>query len=706
MQSLRPDLNERLAREMKGHFVGSMDPDPFLNQFLPLDPAIEPVHISRKIKSHFRKTANSAEGEMYNKFVKTMKPYIPGLVFYDTHASPDTERDGLKPDCGVYLANDLPAANKRTDFSKLTTFVEFKGIENYDPFTDPEDLDNMPPDFSFENNGKQNTKNRGQIGAYSAAISGSQFRVHVFSVSVCGPTARFIRWDRTGAVVTRRFNYTTEPHLLVGFFRRYSQASLSERGYDLSVIPATDEEVAMMDDATKEKMKADNKHHREFRKMLVPDRTDPGLEKPVLVSFPPRYSCRSPFSRSTRPMLAFDLTEKELHFLKDFWRADVDGIDKEGDIYQLLKSKGVSNIAPFGMGNDVRNHATVADVWASKDLPWLTPTNRLVPLRHYRMTLRVVYRRLNDFKSSHEFISAIADAMEAHDEAFFKAKILHRDISVGNIMIGPNGKGVLLDWDLCLNRAKNPQPPRRPSRTGTWQFMSIALLEKRSAYHDIEDDRESAFWLILWIALRFTNNVIPEDARNNFSKLMKAFDEVFVHDDGTTSGGSAKSTFLLRYESQKIGFTDRKELETLLEELAAVLGVRYHNRPPQTSFVTLQEIEDNLKLNPQSQLMQKVRDDSPAYIYKNRAEKLKEKGWFVKTIRMYLDKGQWPLDPPVPQPVLTSKTDVPNSIGTSKRKLDEIEQTLDADERVLKSARLFTESYASRSQSRANNSHS
>ena len=32
---------------------------------------------------------------------------------------------------------------------------------------------------------------------------------------------------------------------------------------------------------------------------------------------------------------------------------------------------------------------------------------------------------------------------------FEKAKLLHRDASPGNIMIGRDGKGRLNDWDLC-----------------------------------------------------------------------------------------------------------------------------------------------------------------------------------------------------------------------------------------------------------------
>ena len=37
----------------------------------------------------------------------------------------------------------------------------------------------------------------------------------------------------------------------------------------------------------------------------------------------------------------------------------------------------------------------------------------------------------------------------AHDDAFFKAGILHRAISTGNIIYLAEGRGLLVDWDLC-----------------------------------------------------------------------------------------------------------------------------------------------------------------------------------------------------------------------------------------------------------------
>jgi len=100
--------------------------------------------------------------------------------------------------------------------------------------------------------------------------------------------------------------------------------------------------------------------------------------------------------------------------------------------------------------------------------------------RHYRMGFLTVGRSLLRFKSSHEYVSAIADAMEgehifltrgiiiyhlsAHQCALVKAGILHCDISVGNILIDKDGRGLLIDWDLCA-QVDSHVLPRRCGRT-------------------------------------------------------------------------------------------------------------------------------------------------------------------------------------------------------------------------------------------------
>ncbi|KAG1846352.1 hypothetical protein C8R48DRAFT_616437, partial [Suillus tomentosus] len=88
----------------------------------------------------------------------------------------------------------------------------------------------------------------------------------------------------------------------------------------------------------------------------------------------------------------------------------------------------------------------------------------------------------------------------AHQDAYTNAKILHRDLSVGNIVIY-RGKGFLIDWDLA--KLLTIQGPRQTTRTGTWQFMSAHLVKNIHAIHNVEDDLESSLYVVLWTALMF-----------------------------------------------------------------------------------------------------------------------------------------------------------------------------------------------------------
>ncbi|KAI9508683.1 hypothetical protein F5148DRAFT_979496, partial [Russula earlei] len=61
-----------------------------------------------------------------------------------------------------------------------------------------------------------------------------------------------------------------------------------------------------------------------------------------------------------------------------------------------------------------------------------------------------------------------------HTEAYNKAKFLHWDVSTGNILITPDGSGLLINWDL--SKKVDVDLLRQQSRMGTWQFISTALL--------------------------------------------------------------------------------------------------------------------------------------------------------------------------------------------------------------------------------------
>ena len=36
------------------------------------------------------------------------------------------------------------------------------------------------------------------------------------------------------------------------------------------------------------------------------------------------------------------------------------------------------------------------------------------------------------------------------DAAYEDAKVLHRDVSGGNVLIDKDGEGMLIDWDMCV----------------------------------------------------------------------------------------------------------------------------------------------------------------------------------------------------------------------------------------------------------------
>jgi serine/threonine protein kinase len=147
----------------------------------------------------------------------------------------------------------------------------------------------------------------------------------------------------------------------------------------------------------------------------------------------------------------------------------------------------------------------------------------------------------------------------AHAAAYNKAQILHRDISAGNILITEEGSGILIDWDLskkvkvCMNADARP---RRHSRTvsserhtcyvhninriagqGTWQFISIArLLDPWSRPHEVSDDLESFFWVLMYQVVRY---------RNTDSNLTDTMRDVFDYhsepdSEGIVEGGKGK----------------------------------------------------------------------------------------------------------------------------------------------------------------------
>jgi hypothetical protein len=80
--------------------------------------------------------------------------------------------------------------------------VEFKNAVGDDAFNDK---------GPFEHNSTNARDTLGQVTLYATAHQAAQFRIHVFLVLVFPKYARFMRWDRSGVIVTERVPFQIFP---------------------------------------------------------------------------------------------------------------------------------------------------------------------------------------------------------------------------------------------------------------------------------------------------------------------------------------------------------------------------------------------------------------------------------------------------------------------------------------------------------------
>ena len=101
----------------------------------------------------------------------------------------------------------------------------------------------------------------------------------------------------------------------------------------------------------------------------------------------------------------------------------------------------------------------------------------------------------------------MAHSLDAgHRWLFEHAGILHRDISLDNLMLRREGHtvyGVLSDMDLAVSVGVTN--PSSKQRTGTKPFMAIDLLRPDPPVHMYRHDLESMFYVLVWITSLFNN---------------------------------------------------------------------------------------------------------------------------------------------------------------------------------------------------------
>ncbi|KAI0838489.1 hypothetical protein F5Y06DRAFT_268211 [Hypoxylon sp. FL0890] len=132
--------------------------------------------------------------------------------------------------------------------------------------------------------------------------------------------------------------------------------------------------------------------------------------------------------------------------------------------------------------------------------------NKTLPNRvHRRVILQDYGEPIFCASSRTALLATLENCIEGH-KSLYRAGILHRDISINNLMINedernPSWHGFLIDLDLAVREQREVASGAR-GRTGTRAFMAIGALlgEQHSFMHDLE----SFFWVLFWICIHYS----------------------------------------------------------------------------------------------------------------------------------------------------------------------------------------------------------
>ncbi|KAI0701129.1 hypothetical protein C8T65DRAFT_656797, partial [Cerioporus squamosus] len=415
-------------------------------------------------------------------------------------------------------------------------------------------------------------------------------RTHVYALYVFRHQARILYFDRAYTLVSEPFNYGTRSDItLHTFFWRITSMSPEELGFDPTVELAKDEHVQAMlnyaPDAPTDYIQQQIYHALS----MDPDDLASG---PISTQWPPcqltmcgkRYIIGRPtfaspalYGRCTRGYLAYDIDDNEVRFIKESWRLDLERMQPEHEVYERLKRQGVTegvltclgyeNVPnPDGSWQLTRTHGIINSSRAARG--------------HYRLLIKEVCRPLTDFADFEELTMLVVDALNAHRSAWKKAGVLHRDVSVSNIMIYEDGRrettryAILCDWDLCkyAEQMSPDQQPRTPDRTGTWYYRSALSLLFPGKPYKLSDDVESFIHVYHYCVLRYHETDVTGELANI---VEHTYDAVRVREsDGAHIGGMSKLKLMRSSDPPMVVFNN-PTLNRLLVDIAELCSQHY-----------------------------------------------------------------------------------------------------------------------------------
>ncbi|EPQ56808.1 hypothetical protein GLOTRDRAFT_127209 [Gloeophyllum trabeum ATCC 11539] len=408
------------------------------------------------------------------------------------------------------------------------------------------------------------TKTFNQVQEYGAVAFQVRPRCYLLGVGFYDDVARFYRWDRSVLIFSEAFNYKKDCTPLVKFLNGFAKYGNMTMGIDSTIklgapdhFPrpllrriyhrAIEEHVIDPPSKVQDGMLAS----QSFEIAAPANQTETKSESYTTIGGP-LFKARSLQGRGTKTWLAVPtattestcLGGKEIEqcvIIKDSWReADrlpektiYDRIHESGHIFGVARCR-----AGFDVESVVEESVKLCHRTCAASLNARLPRARYRERIHYRCVLESVGIPLSQFSSTRQLVEAVRDAVKGLRD-MSKRGILHRDISVNNIMISarPDAEygavGFIIDPEYAtfLDDASSTSDLRRI--TGTIQFISIALQRQvEGLHHHSWHDLESVYWVTLYVVVRHVDtNVAPQRVSQIFDNKRPDGKLGWLHND-------------------------------------------------------------------------------------------------------------------------------------------------------------------------------
>ncbi|KAF8958358.1 hypothetical protein BDZ97DRAFT_1762234 [Flammula alnicola] len=393
---------------------------------------------------------------------------------------------------------------------------------------------------------QEHNENQLTNGAYMVFSSQDERRFHI-GVSFCQAEVRVYVFDRAGVVGSVQFDLEKEPKMLIRLLAGLTLSDPSAIGFDPTIRhePGGNRFVTVA-----------GKEYEIIETLFISDT----IRGRGTVCWRASFDGADYVIKNTWADVSRDLTEPEI-------------MKMAGDLEGIAHIVAEEIVQVNGRDDKTDYIRQVIDAENYRDKNWYA---KLEIRAHRRIVSTPLAEALPYFSTKKELISVLIDAIEAHRRLVEEKKILHRDISMNNIMMyrptlpketEPNPtdegdsdassiqpqiadageshqmrRGMLIDLDYALLMREDGLGRDTATvghRTGTLPFMAIELLtgledgEEQKPRHDLE----SFFYVLLWICWHYAG---PNNAERQNFDIMQTHIKTWIAADTFEEVGDIK----------------------------------------------------------------------------------------------------------------------------------------------------------------------